>query len=61
MLRYFSSNEPWVLAKELRSLSPDDDAYAPLQARLNTVLYVTIDAVRMSGTSRTCARLHPSI
>ncbi|TYZ57627.1 hypothetical protein PybrP1_003379 [[Pythium] brassicae (nom. inval.)] len=47
--RYFSANEPWVLAKQLRVLAPDSPESAALQERLDTVLYVTIDAVRMSA------------
>lgn len=49
---YFSNNEPWVLAKQLRGLTPEDPEYAAVKERLDTVLYVTIDAVRMSGACR---------
>jgi methionyl-tRNA synthetase len=44
--RYFSANEPWVLSKQLRA-KPGD---AAVQERLDTVLYVTIDSVRLAGT-----------
>lgn len=47
---YFSNNEPWVLAKQLRNSSdPTTKEHQALKERLDTVLYVTIDAVRMSG------------
>lgn len=50
MCRYFSENEPWVLAKKLRGLDASSHKHQELQTRLDTVLYITIDAVRMSGT-----------
>jgi methionyl-tRNA synthetase len=47
---YFSNNEPWILAKQLRnSRDPSSAEHQALQKRLDTVLYLTIDAVRMSG------------
>ncbi|GLE05127.1 hypothetical protein PINS_up014115 [Pythium insidiosum] len=42
--RYFTANEPWVLSKRLRE-DPNDDA---ARERLHTVLYITIDSVRMA-------------
>uniref|UniRef100_K3X6P4 Uncharacterized protein n=1 Tax=Globisporangium ultimum (strain ATCC 200006 / CBS 805.95 / DAOM BR144) TaxID=431595 RepID=K3X6P4_GLOUD len=47
---YFSNNEPWILAKQLRnSRDPSSAEHQALQKRLDTVLYLTIDAVRMSA------------
>ncbi|TMW63844.1 hypothetical protein Poli38472_002785 [Pythium oligandrum] len=43
--RYFTANEPWVLAKRLRE-DPEDHA---TQQRLDTVLYLTIDSLRMAA------------
>ncbi|DAZ97959.1 TPA: hypothetical protein N0F65_006384 [Lagenidium giganteum] len=47
--RYFSAHEPWNLAKTLRSTSPDGAEYQAAQERLNTVINVSVDAVRLSA------------
>lgn len=39
-----------MLAKKLRGLDASSSEHQELQTRLDTVLYLTIDAVRMSGT-----------
>ncbi|CAI5722938.1 unnamed protein product [Peronospora destructor] len=48
--RYFTIMEPWVLSKTLKD-SEDmmSDEYQATQARLDTVLYLAIDATRVSA------------
>ncbi|CAI5713199.1 unnamed protein product [Peronospora farinosa] len=48
--RYFTIMEPWVLSKTLKkSEDVTSDEYQATQARLDTVLYLAIDAARVSA------------
>jgi hypothetical protein len=48
--RYFTIMEPWVLSKTLKKAEDVNSAeYKATRERLDTVLYLSIDAARMSG------------
>ncbi|KAI9916757.1 hypothetical protein PsorP6_017945 [Peronosclerospora sorghi] len=50
MIRYFSSMEPWALSKRLQcSKNVTSEGYKATKRRLDTILYLTIDAARLSG------------
>lgn len=50
MSRYFTIMEPWVLSKTLKnSEDVTSDEYKATKARLDTILYLAIDAARISG------------
>ena len=51
VIRYFTIMEPWVLSKAVRNSEDVRSAeYKATKERLDTVLYLAIDASRMSGT-----------
>lgn len=53
--RYFTIMEPWVLSKALKnSEDVTSEEYGATKERLDTVLYLAIDAARMSGQCSLC-------
>lgn len=50
---HFTANEPWVLAKQLRTASDrESPEFKAAKERLDAVLYLAIHSVRISGASR---------